>query len=122
MSDARKQRVLIVDDQLPIARTLARMLGRYVETVAVGSGSDALEMLERGERFDLVLSDVMMPGMTGTQLFERARALDPAIAEVFVFMTGGAVGEERERMVATGARHLSKPVGLHELRALLDLR
>ena len=122
MPDARKQRVLIVDDQLPIARTLARMLGRYAETVAVGSGMDALDVLARGERFDLVLSDVMMPGMTGTQLFERAQALDPAIASVFVFMTGGAVGEERERMVATGARHLSKPVGLEELRALLGLR
>jgi two-component system, NtrC family, sensor kinase len=120
MPDERK-RVLLVDDQLAVARALARALGPEVDAVIVGSGSEALAVLRTGAWFDLVLSDVTMPGMSGTELFELTRALDASIVRRFVFLTGGTGKEEEERIVATGARRLTKPTSVAGVRALLGL-
>lgn len=116
-----RPRVLIVDDQPAVARGIARMLGQEAESVVVESGREALSMLLRGERFDWVLSDVMMPEMTGTELFDRAVAIDPALAKSFVFISGGATDAEHARVIATGASQLAKPVELAAIRRVLGL-
>jgi CheY-like chemotaxis protein len=114
--------MLLVDDQMPVARGLARLLEHEADAVVVASWAEALEVLQRGERFDLVLSDIMMPGMRGSELFERVRALDPAIARRFAFASGGTTDpEEEERIAATGVRRLSKPVSVAGVRVLLGL-
>jgi two-component system NtrC family sensor kinase len=122
MPDERKPRVLLVDDQPAVARGLARALGHDVDAVIVASGAEALDVLKSGARFDLVLSDVMMPGMSGSELFELTRALDPSMVRRFVFLTGGTGIEEEERIAATGARRLTKPASVAGVRALLGLR
>jgi len=118
---ADRPRLLIVDDQPAVARALARMLAQHADSVVVDSGREALSMLLRGERFDWVLSDVMMPEMTGTELFERAVAIDAALARSFVFITGGATDAEHARVVATGATRLAKPIDLAAIRRVLGL-
>jgi CheY-like chemotaxis protein len=122
MPDERKPRILLVDDQPAVARGLARALGAEVEAVIAGSGAEALDILKSGARFDLVLSDVVMPGMTGTELFELTRALDPSIIRRFAFLTGATEENEEERIAATGARRLTKPASVAGVRALLGLR
>ncbi len=119
MAPACHPRVLIVDDDPAVGRSLARVLAAYAKVDVAASSAEALDKLERGESFDLIVCDVMMPGMTGPQLFERVRALDPRAAAAFVFMTGGASKEEELRMHATGARWLTKPIEMAAIRQLL---
>jgi CheY-like chemotaxis protein len=121
MSETRRPRILLVDDELAIARGLARALGHDVDAVVVGSGAEALTILKEGERFDLVVSDITMPGMTGSELFERVRALDPSIGRRFVFLSGGLDEQEEERVRATGVRCLTKPTSVAGVRALIGL-
>src|SRR5512144_2530850 len=70
-------RVLVVDDQDDVRRMLLRMLGvSNHETLAASSARDALE-LARQHPFDLVVSDVQMPGMDGVDLLRALHELDP---------------------------------------------
>jgi CheY-like chemotaxis protein len=114
-------RVLIVDDDPAVGRSLARVLARYAKVDVVASGEEALAAIEHAQVFDLVMCDVMMPGMTGPQLFEQVRAVDPRKATPFVFMTGGASSEEQSRLTATGVKWLLKPVELSAVRELLPI-
>jgi PAS domain S-box-containing protein len=85
---ARRGRVLVVDDEPMIGATLSRVLGGH-EVVTVGSARAALARLEAGEVFDVVLCDLMMPEMTGMDLYDALAARTPALAERVVFLSGG---------------------------------
>jgi CheY-like chemotaxis protein len=113
-------RVLIVDDQPDMARSLARLFWEVANVATSGSGEEALARIEQGERFDLVLCDIMMPGMTGLDLFERVRVVDPTTANAFVFATGGISPEFEARLAATGRRCLMKPCDAADLKRLLE--
>jgi CheY-like chemotaxis protein len=113
-------RVLIVDDQPDMARALARLLLDSAEVATSGSGEDALARIAGGERFDLVLCDIMMPGMTGLELFERVRAIDTEAAAAFVFATGGLPPRYQAQLAATGVRCLMKPCDGADLKKLLE--
>lgn len=97
-------RVLIVDDDDDI-RTIAALALRSVGKMTVSlarSASDAIEMLEI-QQPDLLLLDVMMPGMDGTSFFESLKEA-PHLAHIpVVFMTARAHGGEIERYLAMGA-------------------
>jgi len=80
-------RVLLVDDEEIVLRCTARSLSDF-EVVAVSSGSEALELLAKDSDFDAVLSDVMMPRMSGPELFARCYHDYPRIAQRFVFASG----------------------------------
>jgi CheY-like chemotaxis protein len=98
---------------------LARLLEAEAQVAIALSGSDALNLIEKGEPFDLILCDVLMPGMSGLELFHRVHATAPAVAKAFVFVTGGAPPEIEARLQATGVRCLEKPLDLDELRRIL---
>lgn len=111
-------RVLVVDDE-PDARELiaAVLIGRGAEVVAVECAVEALAELER-QRFDLLLSDIGMPGMDGYALIEEIRRLPaerggrvPAAA-----LTAYAGFQDRMRAFTAGYQtHISKPVEPAEL-------
>jgi PAS domain S-box-containing protein len=107
-----KRRVLVVDDEPALARELASQIGDGPdghEVVAVGSGEQALAKLS-GTRFDVVLCDLKMPGMSGEDLYHHVRRRDPEQASRFVFMSGIAFVPEVDRFVAAaGRRVLHKP-------------
>jgi CheY-like chemotaxis protein len=119
MARNHRPRVLIVDDQPDMARSLARLLGSDAEVSTATSGREALARFEGGERYDLVLCDVMMPEMTGIQLFERLGALAPEATRAFVFTTGGVPPEMQRALDSTGAPCILKPCEARELRGLL---
>jgi PAS domain S-box-containing protein len=87
----RRARILVVDDEPMMCRALARMLGSEHETLSTTDPRDAVRRIESGERFDLVLSDVAMSGMTGIELYGRLAKTAPELAERMLFMTGGAL-------------------------------
>jgi CheY-like chemotaxis protein len=80
-------RVLLVDDEDMLRRCTARALADF-EIVSASSGAEALAILARDSDFDAVLSDVMMPRMSGPELFARCYHDYPRLAQRFVFASG----------------------------------
>jgi CheY-like chemotaxis protein len=109
--------VLVVDDEPLVARSIARALQRERTVVLAGSAEDARGRIESGERFAAVVCDLMMPGMTGMDLFEWVEAHAPALAGRFVFVTGGAFTQRaRAFLERTGAPCVDKPFEASRLR------
>jgi PAS domain S-box-containing protein len=114
--------VLIVDDD-PDGRVLmARILdGRGARSVLAGSAAEGLEQLTRAH-FDVVLSDIGMPGMDGYQFIRRVRALDHTRSRPLtaIAVTAYARSEDRQRSLLAGYQmHLAKPVEARELIAAI---
>lgn len=80
--------VLIIDDEPQLARALSRLLGEHQVTIRT-SPVQALEELGTAD-YDVILCDLMMPEMTGQQLFEQLAELRPGMERRVAFMTGGA--------------------------------
>jgi CheY-like chemotaxis protein len=81
-------------------------------------GQDAIDHIARGARFDAIVSDVMMPNMTGIELIEELQRMAPDQAQRLIFLSGGVfTAQTRERLDQIGAPQLEKPVSARELRA-----
>ncbi|HEY0883275.1 MAG TPA: response regulator, partial [Archangium sp.] len=115
-----KGRVLVADDEDAIRRTLVRLLGRDHDIVAAASGLEARHLLERDGAFDLILCDLMMPGLTGMELHAWLVETRPALAERLVFLSGGAFTPQAIDYLArvTNLR-LEKPFDPPALRGLV---
>jgi len=108
-------RILIVEDDPDTAHSLRALLEDMGHTSTVAErGDDALRLLEKSE-FDLIISDVLMPGMTGIDFAKRARVIRPSTPIVLV--TGDA--EAMESVLAGGAVALIKPYSAETLRQVL---
>jgi signal transduction histidine kinase/CheY-like chemotaxis protein len=109
-------RVLLVDDEVRVANGLARALGAHHVELAY-SGRAALEQIEAHD-FDVVLCDLMMPDVTGIELYTKLVAAGNPITERFLFITGGVFSEQSRAFLEEigDARWLSKPVAISELR------
>jgi CheY-like chemotaxis protein len=121
-------RVLLVDDQVMVLRATASML-RELDVVTTGSAAEALTKLAQGSHFDVVVSDVTMPGMGGPELFVRIRERYPHLAERVLLVSGDAYAAElmcsavaRRERISSMPRILHKPVPRDELvRAIEDI-
>jgi CheY-like chemotaxis protein/anti-sigma regulatory factor (Ser/Thr protein kinase) len=112
----QRLRVLVVDDEPLVTEMLARVLRRDHDVVAVSCGRAALEQIS-GCWFDAIVSDVMMPNMTGIELLEALVRIDPEQAKRLIFLSGGVfTPETRARLDALGTLQLEKPVSMKELR------
>lgn len=87
---SRRGRILIVDDEPLVSQAIRRALQREHEVMALTSAREAHARLTRGEQFDLILCDIMMPEMSGIDLHEALERMSPALAGRMVFLTGGA--------------------------------
>ncbi|MGO8994360.1 MAG: PAS domain S-box protein [Polyangiaceae bacterium] len=121
-ADPQRARLLLVDDEPSLGRALAAALHGEHEVVTATSGQAAIDLLARDDDFDVVLCDLMMPGMNGMEVWARVRASAPPVAERFVFVTGGAFTPEATSFLAEGTPYLEKPFDLDSLRALLRRR
>jgi CheY-like chemotaxis protein len=117
----RRLRVLLIDDQVLVLRATASML-RELDVVTCGSAAEALQLLEQGSHFDVVVSDVTMPQMGGPELYVRIRERFPHLASRVLLVSGDAYGASllcdavaaRER-IPQMPRILHKPVPRDEL-------
>ncbi len=115
-----KASVLVVEDESALGRVLARLLTPHRVT-AVSRARDALALIRRDERFDVVLCDLMMPEMTGMDFYAELSTLDPALAQRVVFMTGGAFTNQARTFLETVSNvRLDKPLDTARLRRLVD--
>ncbi|MCB9678477.1 MAG: response regulator [Alphaproteobacteria bacterium] len=112
---APQARILVVDDEEAILTAVKRAL-RSHEVAVAANGEEAMRKLEGGT-FDLVLCDLMMPGMTGIDLYEQlAREKNPHLKRL-VFMTAGGFTTDVRRFLArvdNGVLH--KPFDVKTLR------
>jgi signal transduction histidine kinase len=103
-------RILVIDDEPLICRIIERTLRAEHKLVIVQSASEALLRLERGEKFDLVLCDVVMPEMGGPEFYAAVAQRWPDLVARLVFMTGGAFTPKTiEFIKRVRCRVLSKP-------------
>src|SRR5687768_2590379 len=111
-------RILLAEDDTSMREYLQRALQRVgYEVTAVGCGTEAMPLLE-SERFDLLLTDIVMPEMDGIELAQKASVIDPSIRVMFI--TGFAAVALQGGRTAPEAKLLSKPFHLKDLVAEVD--
>ncbi|MBI4511302.1 MAG: response regulator [Deltaproteobacteria bacterium] len=116
----RRASVLVVDDEEDLGVVLEMALPEH-DVAWVQSGKEALERIRAGEHYDVVLTDLMMPNMTGMELHEEAVRTSPDLADRFVFMTGGAfTPRARDFLERVGRPWLQKPFDLGSLRDVVN--
>jgi two-component system cell cycle sensor histidine kinase/response regulator CckA len=86
---ARRARVLVVDDEPLMGSAIQRVLAEH-DVFALTSGRAALSLVRAGQRFDVILCDVMMPEFSGMDLYEGIARDAPDLLHRVVFVTGGA--------------------------------
>ncbi|HEY2512815.1 MAG TPA: response regulator [Polyangiaceae bacterium] len=87
--------VLVIDDDELVLRMFGRVLRKH-ELTLVGRAQEALERIQAGEAFDVILCDVHMPAMGGVAFHEELARRQPALADRVVFMAGGSSSDEDE--------------------------
>ena len=106
--------VLLVEDEPMVRGVAERALTRHGYTVLTAdNGEDALEILGRGEPIDLLISDVVMPGMDGPTMVEEARKTWPDLK--ILFMSGYAEEQLRNSINVDNVSFLPKPFSVQEL-------
>jgi CheY-like chemotaxis protein len=96
-------------------------LGARHEIVAAASGAAALAILERDQNFDVILCDLMMPDMSGIDLYTEIAKRSESLAERMLFMTGGAFTPEASTFLEKrGRAHVLKPFEAKELLSSID--
>jgi CheY-like chemotaxis protein len=111
-------RVLVVDDEALVLRSISRALSDQADVVVAASVADALGHLNDGVVVDLVVSDLMMPNASGMDFYDALQEAHPALAESMIFITGGTFTPEARAFQARVSNEvLGKPVDLKVLRA-----
>jgi CheY-like chemotaxis protein len=104
-----KARVLIVDDEKDNLNALRRLLRSHFEVFTANNGEEALDLVQKQAAFDVLVSDQRMPGMTGSQFFEKVQKFSPKSTRIL--LTGFADLEAVIEAVNNGHiwRYISKP-------------
>lgn len=119
---ARRTRgtILVVDDDRDVGVALVRVLRDHDVTV-VTMATEALAMLAAGRRFDVILSDVVMPAMSGMAFYDELARRFPDLAERVIFVSGGSFTlESRAFFDRVANTRIGKPFDLRTLREAVE--
>lgn len=106
---APQGRVMVIDDEPMVLRAVERIL-RGCQVVSVSNPRQALTQLDHDTRFDVILSDVMMPVMTGIEFYEALLTKQPELAQRVIFVSGGAVTPKMDAFLqSVPNKRLAKP-------------
>jgi DNA-binding response OmpR family regulator len=107
-------KILLVDDERKFVMMLARRLAlRGFQSKFVHSGADAIDMVKKGECFDVAVLDVKMPGIGGIELRRELQRLDPDMK--FIFLTGHGSNIDYSVGTQEAALYLPKPLKIDDL-------
>jgi signal transduction histidine kinase/ActR/RegA family two-component response regulator len=119
-SSQRRLRLLIVDDEVMVARAAQRLFEGQLEVDIALDGKAALEKLSQAD-YDVVLCDVMMPGLSGLELYRQVRLENETLANRFVFATGGLFNQELSEAVQRLSNMIvEKPFDAKTLRRVIE--
>jgi len=108
-------KVLVVDDELEIRRSLQKLVTRFGHSVRTAASAEEADQWLSSERFDLCLLDIELPKMKGVEFLSQALSRDPEMA--VIMLTGLDVPEVAIECIDHGARtYLLKPVEMEFLR------
>jgi DNA-binding NtrC family response regulator len=116
-----KKRILCVDDNASILRTIKAILSREYEVIAAESANEAISLFDQSGPYPVLLTDSRMPGKSGMQLVRELKTRDPCI--VAMVLTADSVSEETREAVARGEifSYLHKPLKIDEMFRQVDL-
>jgi len=110
LEEAGRGTVLVVDDDDQVREMVARVLAKTpFATEGASSGDQAIAMLRRGSRYDAIIIDLQMPGMTGVEAIRQARELD-VDASILVLTANPSLESAIALVEQGGFRYLTKPV------------
>jgi putative nucleotidyltransferase with HDIG domain len=117
MSGEQRARILIVDDEHDITEVLSDLFSDDYDCKSAGSAEEALKRLQ-GEQFDLVISDITMPGMSGLEMLPQVKSMSPNT--VVVMISGMQTVESAIGALRLGAfDYLMKPFDLRQVEAVV---
>ncbi|MGC9325330.1 MAG: response regulator [Desulfomonilia bacterium] len=116
ISSVWQERILLVDDEPAIVKLLSAVFEmRFCVEVAF-NGAEALDKIS-GSFFDVIVSDVDMPVMSGIEFFSQAKSKDPTIGERFLFFSGDISPEKTRFFEEHHVAFLAKPSTLEEIES-----
>jgi PAS domain S-box-containing protein len=121
VSGPRRGRVLIVDDEPLLRMSLRALLGSDHDVTTATSAREVLDRIAGGDRFDVLLCDLMMPEMTGMDLYDRLSEVAPDQATRMIFLTGGVFTTRAQAFLERVPNLcLEKPFSIDGLRAVIQ--
>jgi signal transduction histidine kinase len=116
-----KPRLLIIDDEPLVRAGLERLLSSTMQVETAVGGQEALDRLAAGHRYDVVLCDLMMPGVTGEEFARAVEARHPELQRGLYFLTGGAVTPGAQAFADKHAeRVFEKPLDTERFRVEVE--
>ena len=120
-TDLTGKKILVVDDNKLNLKVASKLLEKYHATISTSdSGFEAIERINNGETYDLILMDDMMPKMSGTETLQKLKQI-PNFHIPVVALTANAIAGMREKYIQLGFNdYLSKPIEKQELNKVLQ--
>ena len=119
--DTQRRRILVVDDEPSIGEVIRRILADEYRVMLTTSGAEAHKLLQEDQGFDAIICDLMMPDVTGMELYQVLAEEFPALAQVMVFITGGAFTPRAMEFVARNRNPLiEKPLRPSQLLEIIQ--
>lgn len=114
------KKILVVDDDELVLIALEALLSpRGYEVTTVSNGDEALESLKK-KKFDLLILDILMPGMNGFELCQKIRTIDDYKVVPIIMLTAKSGSEDKKRGIEVGANlFLPKPIAPQHLIDLI---
>ncbi|MFQ5888181.1 MAG: response regulator, partial [Candidatus Hydrothermarchaeales archaeon] len=113
-------KVLLADDDAQIQRDVSEILSdEGYEVSTVGSGEEALEVIDRVSHFDLIITDLMMPGMDGLELLKRIKEIEPS-STVIIFTAHATMERAIDAMRHGASDFVVKPYKIEEFIATIN--
>ena len=113
-------RILVVDDEQAVRTAMKHILADH-DIVEAPSGFQACEILKEDQGFDLIICDVMMPSMSGAELYSWLAETHPSLAERVIFITGGAfTPKARSFLDKIGNPRMEKPLNPAGFRKMIS--
>ncbi|HSD89686.1 MAG TPA: response regulator, partial [Kofleriaceae bacterium] len=116
----RRGKVIVIDDEPLLLGSIRRVLARDHDVEAFDDADRAFDAIIARPDLDVILCDLIMPKVSGMDLYERLLSATPDLAARVVFVTGGAFSQQgREFLAAVPNRVIEKPFGPDRLRSLV---
>ncbi|MDD2518604.1 MAG: response regulator [Bacilli bacterium] len=115
------KKVVIIDDDNLNLKILGRILEKYkIDFDSLTSGYELLEKIEKGNKYDLIISDDMMPNMSGTQTLQKLKQNSNFNIPTVVLTANTVDGAKEEYLSAGFNEYMGKPINREELNNILN--